>query len=159
MFCPVSFIASYNHFYFCFSSTFNSPPITLSVFFTGFSLRYVATMLFSALRLYEILSTFISSFIKSFNKFIMCCFSVSVICFFTFASKIGLEYVCDLISTVTFLLVSTSKSLSQGVKNVSSAITSKRILPEVSSSINPFNFLIGISHFPDLEIVPLNSSE
>ena len=65
-----------------------------------------------------------------------------------------------LTSTVTFLLVSTSKSDSQGVKNVSSAITSKRILPIVSSSINPFNFLIGISHLPlYLEIDPLNIKE
>ena len=91
----------------------------------------------------------ISSFINNFNKLITCCFSGVVTWFFIFASKIGLECVGDLTSTVTFLLVSISKSLSHGVKNVSSAITSKRILPEVSSSIKPFNFLIGISHFPD----------
>ena len=114
--------------------------------------------------MYEILSTFISSFIKSLNKFITCCFSVivgfsSLTLTFTLVSTIGFLVDCDFTSTVTFLLVSTSKSLSQGVKNVSSAITSKRMLPVVSSSIRPFNFLIGISHLPPLEIVPLKSKE
>ena len=134
------------------------------MFFTVFSLRYVATILFSSLRLNEILSTLISSFIKSLNKFITCCFSVIVgfsflTLTFTLVSNIGFLVCCDLTSTVTFLLTSTSKSDSQGVKNVSSAITSKRILPVVSSSIRPFYFLIGISHLPPLEIVPLNNNE
>ena len=74
-------------------------------------------------------------------------------------STIGFLVDWDLTSTVTFLLASTSKSDSQGVKNVSSAITSKRILPVVSSSISPFNFFMGISHFPDLDIFPLNNNE
>ena len=70
-----------------------------------------------------------------------------------------LNCVWDFTSTVTFLLVSISKSDSQGVKNVSSAIISKRILPVMSSSIKPFNFLIGISHLPPLDIEPLNIKE
>ena len=129
-----------------------------------FSFKYVATILFNLLRLYEIFFILISSFINSFNKLITCCFSLDVgmlffTSTFTLASTIGFLVVCDFISTVTFLAVSTSKSLSHGVKNVSSAITSKRILPVVFSSISPFNFLIGISHLPPLEIVPLNNSE
>ena len=98
------------------------------------------------------------------NKFITWSFSVivgfsSLTLTSTLASTIGFLVVCDLTSTVTFLLASTSKSDSQGVKNVSSAITSKRILPVVFSSINPFNFLIGISHFPLEFISPLKSKE
>ena len=95
----------------------------------------------------------------------MCCFSVIVIGLVSltltliFVSRIGFLFCWDFISTVTFLLVSTSKSDSHGVKNVSSAITSKRILPVVFSSINPFNFLIGISHFPFELISPLNNKE
>ena len=105
------------------------------------------------------------SFIKILNKLTICSFSVSVIGLvfltftFTFVSRIGFLFCWDFTSTVTFLLVSTSKSDSQGVKNVSSAITSKRILPFVFSSINPFNFLIGISHLPLGDIVPLNRRE
>ena len=103
----------------------------------------------------------ISSFINNLNKFITCCFSVIVgfSLTLTFASTIGFLVVCVFTSTVTFLLVSTSKFEFQGVKKVSSAITSKRILPVVSSSIRPFSFLIGISHFPDLDILPLNNNE
>ena len=130
-----------------------------------FSLRYVATILFNLLRLKVILFILISSLINNLNRLTTCCFSVSVtgLVFLTFTftlvSKIGFLICWDFTSTVTFLLVSTSKSLSHGVKYVSSAITSKRILPFVFSSINPFNFLIGISHFPLELIVPLNKSE
>jgi len=77
----------------------------------------------------------------------------------TFASIIGFLVVGVLTSTVTFLLASTSKSLSQGVNRVSSATTSSRIFPKVFSSIKPFNFLIGISHFPPELIDPLNIKE
>ena len=132
------------------------------MFFTVFSLRYVATILFNLFFLKVILLILISSFINNLNKFITCCFSVSVgflflTLTFTLVSTIGFLVVCDFTSTVTFLLVSTSKSLSQGVKKVSSAITSNRIFPVVLSSISPFNFLIGISHFPLELISPLNS--
>ena len=45
-----------------------------------------------------------------------------------------------------------------GVKYVSSAITSNFILPVVSSSSKPFNFLIGTLQFPFLSISPSNKS-
>ena len=122
-----------------------------------FSFKYVATILLSLFLLYEIFLILIFSFTSNLSKLITCFCSELVIV--TLASIIGFLFVCDLTSTVPVLLVSTSKSDSQGVKNVSSAITSKRILPVVSSLIKPFNFLIGISHLPPLEIVPLNNNE
>ena len=87
-----------------------------------FSFKYVATILLSLFLLYEIFLILIFSFIKSLNKLITCCFSVSVIGLvfltltFTFVSKIGFFSFCDFTSTVTCLLVSTSNLLSQGVK-------------------------------------------
>ena len=80
----------------------------------------------------------IFSFTSNLNRLTICCFSDSLIVLsftLTFASIIGFFDVCDFTSTVTFLLVSTSKFVSHGVKKVSSAITYKRILPLVSSSI------------------------
>ena len=63
---------------------------------------------------------------------------------------------CDLTSTVNFLDASTTNSDFQGVKYVSSAITSSFISPFVLPSSKPFSFLIGIIHLPSGVICPLN---
>ena len=62
---------------------------------------------------------------------------------------------CDLTSTLTCFEASTTNSLSQGVKYVSSAITSNLRVPVTFSPNNPPNFFIGTLQSPCDPIVPL----